>query len=96
MIGIDRQKMRYLLNICSSCAGRCLDRTICEEGSESEPWTVSYNVLNAHAAAVASFRRILPDGKISLNINPTWSEPFTSSPEDAVNHLKSQQGFYSL
>lgn len=65
--------------------GRCSDRNRCEAGdSDTEPWLCSHNVLLAHAAAVQHFRRLVPDGKISINLNCEWAEPFTSSYVDKV------------
>lgn len=48
----------------------------------------SMNVLYAHAAAVRQFRKIVPGGKISMNINVEWSIPFDSSNEQdqVLNH----------
>ena len=58
---------------------------MCEAGDSSkEPWIVTHNVLNAHAAAVARFRRIQLGGKISINLNSDWSEPFSDSQDDKV------------
>ena len=66
-------------------AGRCSNRKQCEAGdSFKEPWIVTHNVLNAHAAAVARFRKTQIDGKISINLNSDWSEPFSESSEDKV------------
>ncbi|CAK0738170.1 hypothetical protein CVIRNUC_001004 [Coccomyxa viridis] len=41
-----------------------------------------YNVLQAHAAAVQEFRSAVPDGKISINLNSDWGEPYSSSAAD--------------
>jgi hypothetical protein len=41
-------------------------------------------VLRAHAAAVAEFRRLVPGGRISMNINGDWAEPYTQSEADKV------------
>ena len=45
----------------------------------------SHNVLRAHAAAVAEFRRLVPGGRISMNINGDWAEPYTQSQADKVD-----------
>jgi len=45
---------------------------------------VTHNVLLAHAAAVQRFRKIVPRGNISINLNAEWSEPMSSSPADKV------------
>ena len=44
----------------------------------------SHNVLRAHAAAVAEFRRLVPGGRISMNLNGDWGEPYTQSEADKV------------
>ncbi|GAB4821358.1 hypothetical protein N2152v2_008404 [Parachlorella kessleri] len=50
--------------------GRCSDRAKCPAGdSEKEPELCAYHALLAHAEAVPIFRRLVPDGKISLNTN---------------------------
>lgn len=41
----------------------------------------SMNALYAHAAAVKQFRKIVPGGKISMNLNAEWSVPFDSNNE---------------
>lgn len=46
---------------------------------------MTHNVLNAHAAAVARFRKVQIDGKISINLNSDWAEPFSDSQEDQVS-----------
>jgi len=48
----------------------------------------SHNVLRAHAAAVAEFRRLVPGGRISMNINGDWAEPYTQSEADKVLHAQ--------
>ena len=50
---------------------------------------VTHSVLNAHAAAVKEFRRLLPRGRISLNLNSDWAEPLTSSKKDQVQYCGS-------
>lgn len=78
----------------SHCAGRCSDRNICPAGDSSrEPWIVSHNVLNAHALAVSKFRKTVPSGKISINLNSDWAEPMTTSKADVVS---SSTCFYPL
>jgi len=46
-----------------------------------------HNVLQAHAAAVKAFRTLMPGGKISINLNCDWAQPFSSSGADAVSPL---------
>lgn len=78
--------------------GRCSDRARCAAGDSAvEPWVVSHHVLLAHAAAVKHFRRLVPTGRISININAEWAEPLTDAPEDAAaasRYLDSQLGLY--
>ena len=50
-------------------------------------WNCAYHVLLAHAAAVKRFRAAVPGGKISMNINSDWSEPYSSSAQDQVHPL---------
>lgn len=50
-------------------------------------WNCTYHVLLAHAAAVKRFRAAVPGGKISMNINSDWSEPYSSSAQDQVHPL---------
>ena len=60
-------------------------RSISAEGdSGTEPYVASHNVLRAHAAAVAEFRRLVPGGRISMNLNGDWAEPYTQSDDDKV------------
>jgi beta-glucosidase/6-phospho-beta-glucosidase/beta-galactosidase len=55
---------------------------------QTEPYDCAHNVLLAHAAAVAEFRRLVPDGKISMNINGDWAAPFDrDSAADRVRPL---------
>ena len=55
-------------------------------------WNCAYHVLLAHAAAVKRFRAAVPGGKISMNINSDWSEPYSSSAQDQVHpvHVSEQ------
>lgn len=39
------------------------------------------NVLKAHAAAVKEFRKIVPGGKISMNLNSDWYLPLDEDSE---------------
>lgn len=75
-------------------AGRCSDRRVCAEGDSSkEPWVVTHNMLLAHAAAVDSFRSLVPHGNISINLNAEWSESLTSSVLDKVPSPPPSQKF---
>ena len=45
------------------------------------------NVLKAHAAAVKGFRKIVPGGQVSMNLNAETSLPWdASSDQDKVQH----------
>lgn len=39
------------------------------------------NVLKAHAAAVKEFRKIVPGGKIAMNLNSDWYYPLDENSE---------------
>ena len=47
-------------------------------------WECHNNVLRAHASAVREFRRLVPNGKIGMNLAIQWAEPRTDSEEDRV------------
>ena len=52
---------------------------------QKQAYNCVHNVLQAHAAAVQEFRAIVPGGKISINLNSDWGEPYSeSSPADKV------------
>lgn len=58
---------------------------------QRQAYNCVHNVLQAHAAAVQEFRAIVPDGKISINLNSDWGEPYSaSSPADKVCVLLNQ------
>jgi Glycosyl hydrolase family 1 len=47
--------------------------------SSLEPFRCVRNVLLAHAAAVKQFRKRVRGGKISMNLDGDWSEPYDPS-----------------
>ena len=51
---------------------------ICMQGQAAN---CTINVLRAHAAAVEEFRRIVPGGKISMNLNLDHFIPFHENDE---------------
>ena len=51
---------------------------------QRQAYNCVFNVLQAHAAAVQEFRSAMPDGKISINLNCDWGEPYSSSEADKV------------
>lgn len=55
-----------------------------QHGEQGYVWDCTNNVLRAHASAVREFRRIVPNGKISMNLAVQWSEPRSDSEEDRV------------
>ena len=67
--------------------GRCSDRKQCKQGnSVTEPPRCAYHVLLAHAAAVPHFRRLVPDGQISIvNAVYPFHMPLTGSKQDVVS-----------
>ncbi len=55
---------------------------------QRQAYNCVHNVLKAHAAVVQEFRTIVPGGKISINLNSDWGEPYSaSSPADKVTLL---------
>lgn len=82
--------------------GRCSDRSKCQEGdSSTEPYIVSHNMLNAHAAAVEVYRNKYQQsqgGKIGITLSTDFAYPLTQSEEDkeaAQRHLEFQSGWYA-
>ena len=54
-----------------------------------------HNVLRAHAAAVTAFRSTVPGGRMSMNINGDWAEPYdVTSHADVVRKGKAQNPVY--
>ena len=47
--------------------------------NNKDQWTVVYNILNAHAAAVKHFRDLVPDGFITSNFACEWVIPRNAS-----------------
>lgn len=46
------------------------------------------NVLRSHAAAVKEFRKIVPGGKIAMNLNSDWYYPLDANNEqDKVSRV---------
>lgn len=60
---------------------------LCCAGAQVQAWRCVHNVLQAHAAAVKAFRALMPDGRISINLNCDWAQPFSASGADAVSPL---------
>jgi hypothetical protein len=55
---------------------------------QRQAYNCVFNVLQAHASAVQEFRSVVPDGKISINLNSDWGEPYNpSSDADKVRPL---------
>lgn len=71
----------------SHAPGRCSDRNVCSAGNSStEPYIVSHNMLNAHAAAVQVYRskyQRSQKGVIGITLNSDFAYPLTDSKEDA-------------
>ncbi len=53
---------------------------------QRQAYNCVFNVLQAHAAAVQEFRAIVPDGKISINLNSDWGEPY--NPNSAADKVR--------
>lgn len=65
--------------------GRCSDRSKCPEGnSTTEGWKCAYHVINAHAKAERVFRKVVPNGKLGINLSMGYMIPSTDSEEDKV------------
>lgn len=76
----------YLYGI--NAPGHCTDRSKCKEGdSSTEPYIVSHNMLNAHAAAVDIYRasyQAKQGGVIGITLNTDFAYPLSTSSEDAA------------
>lgn len=76
----------------TNAPGRCSDRTKCTEGNSStEPYIVSHNMLNAHAAAVELYRSNYQSkqaGVIGITLNSDFAYPLTT---DSVEDQKACQ-----
>lgn len=82
--------------------GRCSDRTRCPEGDSTiESYIAAHNMLNAHSAAVALYRRKYQGnqkGVIGITLNQDWAEPLTDSAEDiaaAERRIEFQLGWFA-
>jgi len=53
---------------------------------------VAHNALVAHGRAVQRFRELGIRGQIGITHNPTWTEPYTTKPED-VEAARRQRGW---
>lgn len=83
--------------------GRC---TGCAAGGDSstEIYSVAHNVLNAHAAAVALYRKEFVgtkagSGQIGITLNGVWGEPLNTSDSSSVaaaeRYLEFQLGWFA-
>ena len=50
--------------------------------SVEQTWQCVHHVLEGHAAAAKHFRKTVPDGKLSMNLDGEWGEPLTDSDAD--------------
>lgn len=86
----------------SFAPGRCSDRSMCAEGnSTTEGYLAAHNALNAHAAAVQSYRSLFKQsqgGEIGIVLNHDWGAPFDPNcPQDvqaANRHNIFQNGWF--
>jgi beta-glucosidase len=72
----------------TNAPGHCSDRSKCKQGdSSTEPYIVSHNMLNAHAAAVEIYRASYQKqqgGVIGITLNTDFAYPLTNSADDAA------------
>lgn len=47
-------------------------------------WRCTQHVLESHAAAARHFRKEVPGGKLTMNLDGEWGEPLTDSPADVA------------
>ena len=47
-------------------------------------WRCTQHVLESHAAAAKHFRKKVPGGKLTMNLDGEWGEPLTESADDAA------------
>jgi hypothetical protein len=47
-------------------------------------WRCTQHVLESHAAAARHFRKHVPGGRLTMNLDGEWGEPLTGSPDDAA------------
>jgi beta-glucosidase len=76
----------------SHAPGRCAD---CPGGGDvsTEPFLCARNVVIGHAKVVKPFREHVKDGKLGINLNVDWAEPW-----DASNgtHIKATERHFDL
>jgi hypothetical protein len=56
------------------------------------PWKCVFNVIKTQAAVAEVFRKIVPDGQISIALDSEWAVPFSDSQEDKVRFSPPSQG----
>ncbi|KAK9832635.1 hypothetical protein WJX81_005774 [Elliptochloris bilobata] len=69
-----------------------------KDAGGADAWHCTLHVLQAHAEAVARFRRIVPGGKISMALDSMWALPRSSSAVDteaAQRYLDFKLGIYA-
>ncbi|KAK9832581.1 hypothetical protein WJX81_000662 [Elliptochloris bilobata] len=69
-----------------------------QQGEQGYVWECHNNVLRAHASAVREFRRLVPNGKIGMNLAVQWSEPRSDSEADraaAERHMEFELAVWS-
>jgi len=53
-------------------------------GLKGQGWAAAKNAVLAHAAAASEFRALVPHGRLSVNINGDWAQPWSSDADDVV------------
>lgn len=77
--------------------GRCSDRNRCSLGdTPTESYIAAHNLLNAHAAAAAVYKRNyqgIQNGMIGITLNQDWAEPFDPSNFEDVSAAERRREF---
>ncbi|XP_050224893.1 beta-glucosidase 24-like [Mercurialis annua] len=73
----------YDLGVLAPGRGSAWVNPACVAGdSGTEPYIVAHNLLLAHAAAVATYKKHGFDGKIGITLDITWAKPYSASADD--------------
>eukprot|EP00884_Botryococcus_braunii_P017271 jgi/Botrbrau1/4227/Bobra.0044s0023.1 len=62
------------------------------------PWKCVFNVIRTQAAVAEVFRKIVPDGELSIALDSEWAVPFSDSQEDkdaALRYLDLRLGIFA-
>lgn len=53
-------------------------------GLKGQGWAAAKNAMLAHAAAAAEFRSLVPGGRLSVNVNGDWAQPWSPAAADVA------------